>query len=77
MGTVNFGDEVFSNPWPFIVELYRAARDAEVVPEFELFDLGHVAALLRRHQIELDHAAAGGAIVDGIIRNTRSSVERH
>jgi 3-keto-5-aminohexanoate cleavage enzyme len=47
MGTVNFGDEVFSNPWPFIVDLYRAARDAEVVPEFELFDLGHVAALLR------------------------------
>jgi 3-keto-5-aminohexanoate cleavage enzyme len=47
MGTVNFGDEVFSNPWPFIVELYRAARDAEVVPEFELFDLGHVAALHR------------------------------
>jgi 3-keto-5-aminohexanoate cleavage enzyme len=47
MGTVNFGDEVFSNPWPFIVELYRAARVAEVVPEFELFDLGHVAALHR------------------------------
>lgn len=47
MGTVNFGDEVFSNPWPFIVELYRAAREAEVVPEFELFDLGHVAALHR------------------------------
>jgi 3-keto-5-aminohexanoate cleavage enzyme len=47
MGTVNFGDEVFSNPWPFIVELYRAARDSEVVPEFELFDLGHVAALHR------------------------------
>jgi 3-keto-5-aminohexanoate cleavage enzyme len=47
MGTVNFGDEVFSNPWPFIVELYRATREAEVVPEFELFDLGHVAALHR------------------------------
>ena len=47
MGTVNFGDEVFSNPWPFIVELYGATREAEVVPEFELFDLGHVAALHR------------------------------
>jgi len=47
MGTVNFGDDVFSNPYPFIVELYRAARDAQVVPEFELFDLGHVAALHR------------------------------
>jgi len=47
MGTVNFGDEVFSNPWPFIVSLYERAREREVVPEFELFDIGHVAALNR------------------------------
>ena len=47
MGTVNFGDDVFMNPWPFIVELYARAREHEIVPEFELFDLGHVAALHR------------------------------
>jgi 3-keto-5-aminohexanoate cleavage enzyme len=46
-GTVNFGDDVFLNPWPFMVELYEKARNAQVVPEFELFDLGHVAALRR------------------------------
>ena len=46
-GTVNFGDDVFLNPWPFMVELYERARQARVVPEFELFDLGHVAALRR------------------------------
>ncbi len=46
-GTVNFGDEVFTNPWPFMVELYRRAQNAQVVPEFELFDLGHVTALRR------------------------------
>jgi 3-keto-5-aminohexanoate cleavage enzyme len=46
-GTVNFGDDVFLNPWPFMIELYEAAREAQVVPEFELFDLGHVAALHR------------------------------
>ena len=46
-GTTNFGDDVFLNPWPFMVELYEAAREAQVVPEFELFDLGHVAALRR------------------------------
>ena len=46
-GTVNFGDDVFLNPWPFIIELHERARDAHVVPEFELFDLGHVAALRR------------------------------
>ncbi len=47
MGTVNFGDDVFSNPWPFVVELYQLTQEREVVPEFELFDLGHVAALHR------------------------------
>ncbi len=47
MGTTNFGDDVFSNPWPFITELYRLTQEREVVPEFELFDLGHVHALHR------------------------------
>src|SRR3954447_19208202 len=47
MGTVNFGDDVFSNPWGFIKELYAQTKEREVVPEFELFDLGHVQALHR------------------------------
>ena len=47
MGTTNFGDDVFSNPWPFITELYQLSQEREVVPEFELFDLGHVASLHR------------------------------
>lgn len=47
MGTVNFGDDVFMNPWPFVTELYRLTQEREIVPEFELFDLGHVAALHR------------------------------
>jgi uncharacterized protein (DUF849 family) len=46
-GTVNFGDEVFMNPWPFIRELYARSKELHVVPEFELFDLGHVATLHR------------------------------
>jgi uncharacterized protein (DUF849 family) len=46
-GTVNFGDDVFMNPWPFMAELYQRTQALEVVPEFELFDLGHVAALHR------------------------------
>jgi uncharacterized protein (DUF849 family) len=46
-GTVNFGDDVFSNPWPFMVELFQRTQAKEVVPEFELFDLGHVTALHR------------------------------
>jgi 3-keto-5-aminohexanoate cleavage enzyme len=47
MGTTNFGDDVFANPWPFITELYRLSQEREVVPEFELFDLGHVTSLQR------------------------------
>lgn len=47
MGTTNFGDDVFSNPWPFVCDLYQLSQEREVVPEFELFDLGHVAALTR------------------------------
>jgi 3-keto-5-aminohexanoate cleavage enzyme len=47
MGTTNFGDDVFMNPWPFITELYQLSQERQVVPEFELFDLGHVHALHR------------------------------
>ena len=47
MGTTNFGDDVFSNPWPFVCELYQLSQERQVVPEFELFDLGHVHALRR------------------------------
>ncbi len=47
MGTTNFGDDVFLNPWPFVCELYQLAVERAIVPEFELFDLGHVAALTR------------------------------
>ena len=47
MGTTNFGDDVFSNPWPFVCELYQLSQEREIVPEFELFDLGQVHALER------------------------------
>jgi 3-keto-5-aminohexanoate cleavage enzyme len=47
MGTTNFGDDVFMNPWPFIGDLYQMSQEREVVPEFELFDLGDAAALHR------------------------------
>jgi uncharacterized protein (DUF849 family) len=46
-GTVNFGDDVFMNPWPFMAELYQLTQAKEIVPEFELFDLGQVASLNR------------------------------
>jgi uncharacterized protein (DUF849 family) len=46
-GTVNFGDDVFANPWGFITDLYQVTQERGVVPEFEIFDLGHIATLHR------------------------------
>lgn len=46
-GTVNFGDGVFLNPHGFMSDLYVQAQEREVVPEFEIFELGHLAALSR------------------------------
>ena len=47
MGTVNFGSDVFLNRWDFIVELHTAMRDREIVPEYEIFDLGQLTTLAR------------------------------
>ncbi len=47
LGTVNFGRDVFSNPWDLIVELHTRMQERGVVPEYEVFDLGHLATLAR------------------------------
>lgn len=59
-GTVNFGDDVFHNPWPFVVELYQRTQALGILPEFELFELGHVAALNRL--LDEHGAPAGGHV---------------
>jgi uncharacterized protein (DUF849 family) len=46
-GTVNFGDDIFANPWPFVAELYQRTQALGILPEFELFELGHVTAMSR------------------------------
>lgn len=47
MGTLNFGSDVFLNRWDFIVALHTSMRDREIVPEYEIFDLGQLSALHR------------------------------
>ncbi|MEH1011953.1 3-keto-5-aminohexanoate cleavage protein [Micromonospora sp. CPCC 206060] len=47
MGTVNFGDDVFLNRWEFIVDLHTRMQERGIVPEYEIFDLGHLTALQR------------------------------
>jgi uncharacterized protein (DUF849 family) len=59
-GTVNFGEDVFHNPYPFIRDLYARTQELGVVPEFELFDFGHIAAL---HRLLAGHGAPHGGHV--------------
>ena len=47
LGTVNFGSDVFSNPWDLIVELHTQMQQRGIVPEYEVFDLGQLATLRR------------------------------
>lgn len=47
MGTVNFGQDVFLNRWEFIVDLHGRMRERGIVPEYEIFDFGHLWSLSR------------------------------
>ncbi|HLU45524.1 MAG TPA: 3-keto-5-aminohexanoate cleavage protein [Natronosporangium sp.] len=47
LGTVNFGEDVFHNPWDLIVKLHTGMQERGVVPEYEVFDLGHLWTLQR------------------------------
>jgi uncharacterized protein (DUF849 family) len=47
MGTVNFGDDVFMNRWQFIVDLHKGMQERQILPEYEIFDLGQLASLKR------------------------------
>jgi 3-keto-5-aminohexanoate cleavage enzyme len=47
MGTVNFGDDVFSNRWAFIIDLHTRMQERGIVPEYEIFDLGQLSTLER------------------------------
>jgi 3-keto-5-aminohexanoate cleavage enzyme len=46
-GTVNFGDEVFENPYPMVERFFLRMRELGVQPEFEVFDTGMVETARR------------------------------
>jgi 3-keto-5-aminohexanoate cleavage enzyme len=55
-GTVNFGDEIFENPFPLMRDLARRMRELRIRPELEIFDKGHLAnarRLAREDALEL------------------------
>lgn len=47
MGTVNFGEDVFWNRWDFVVALHTRMQERGILPEYEIFDLGHLWTLTR------------------------------
>ena len=49
-GSLNFGDEVFLNPFPLVRDFARRMRAKGVVYELECYDVGHVEACLRLAQ---------------------------
>jgi 3-keto-5-aminohexanoate cleavage enzyme len=57
-GTVNFGDEVFENPFPLVERFFLRMREIGVQPEFEAFDTGMVETarlLTEEHDAEPRH----------------------
>ncbi len=41
-GSVNFGDDVFANSLPDMRKVARRIRDHQIVPELELYEVGHL-----------------------------------
>lgn len=57
-GTVNFGDEVFENPYPLVERFFLRMREVGIQPEFEVFDTGMVDTarwLVEKHDPEPRH----------------------
>jgi len=55
-GSLNFGEDVFLNPFPMVREFARRMREKGIVPELECYDAGHVEsclALAKEGAIEL------------------------
>src|SRR5437868_9743543 len=46
-GSLNFGDDVFLNPFPIVREFARRMREKGIAYELECYDVGHVEACLR------------------------------
>jgi uncharacterized protein (DUF849 family) len=58
MGSLNMGSRVFINATPHLETMAVAIRDAEVLPELEVFETGHL--LLAKHMIETGHIKTPG-----------------
>jgi 3-keto-5-aminohexanoate cleavage enzyme len=77
-GTVNFGDELFENPYPLVERLFLRMRELGVQPEFEAFDTGMVETakrLVELHDSEARHLHFDLVLgVPGAMAGTTASV---
>jgi 3-keto-5-aminohexanoate cleavage enzyme len=74
-GTVNFGDEVFENSFPLMRALLRRMDAFGVVPELEIFDLGHLSNARRLAREGLLRLPAHVDLVLGVPGGLDASVE--
>ena len=47
VGSMNFGNDVFLNPLPEVRELVKALNENNVIPEVEVYDVGHIDLVKR------------------------------
>lgn len=52
-GTINFGDEIFVNSWPSLVNFATKMKANNVKPEIEVFDRGMIENAVRLHKMGL------------------------
>lgn len=52
-GTLNFGDEIFVNSWPSLLNFSKKMKEFNVKPEIEVFDRGMIENAVRLHKMGL------------------------
>lgn len=52
-GTLNFGDDIFVNSWPSLLNFAKRMKDNKVKPEIEVFDRGMVENAARLNKMGL------------------------
>jgi 3-keto-5-aminohexanoate cleavage enzyme len=55
-GTLNFGDEIFVNSWPSLINFGKRMKDKNVKPEIEVFDRGMVENAVRLQKMDILNA---------------------
>src|SRR3954471_17946300 len=74
-GSLNFGDDVFLNPFPMVRESARRMREKRVAYELECYDVGHVEACLRLGQESVIELPAHFDFVLGVRGGIQASEE--